>query len=111
LTDRGLRDVPGSDRERSPRVGDPAARARDRDHPRRELARLRRRPERSARKSEPVRVTEAEVEQLATLAGLSLDPADRVAVAQQLAGLLTVARLVSEFPLADDVEGAPVFRP
>ena len=61
--------------------------------------------------SASVRVTEAEVEQLAAHLGLSIAPADRLAVAQQLAGLLTVARLVSEFPLPDEVETAPVFRP
>ena len=61
--------------------------------------------------SEPVRVTEVDVEQLAALAGLSIAPADRLAVAQQLSALLTVARLVTEFPLPDDVEAAPVFCP
>lgn len=61
--------------------------------------------------SDPVRVTEAEVEQLAALVGLSIAPADRLAVAQQLSGLLTVARLVTEFPLPDEIETAPVFRP
>jgi Asp-tRNA(Asn)/Glu-tRNA(Gln) amidotransferase C subunit len=60
--------------------------------------------------SEPVRVSEAEVAQLAALIGLSIDPADRPAVAQQLGGLLAVARLVTEFPLPDEVEAAPVFR-
>ena len=60
--------------------------------------------------TEPVRVTDVEVERLAALVGLSIDPADRLGVAQQLSGLLTVARLVTEFPLPDDVEGAPVFR-
>ena len=47
----------------------------------------------------------------AVFIGLSIAPADRLAVAQQLSGLLTVARLVTEFPLPDDVEAAPVFRP
>jgi Asp-tRNA(Asn)/Glu-tRNA(Gln) amidotransferase C subunit len=61
--------------------------------------------------SEPVRVTDVEVEQLTALAGLSIAPAERLAVAQQLSGLLTVARLVTELPLPDDVEAAPVFRP
>jgi 1-carboxybiuret hydrolase subunit AtzG-like protein len=60
--------------------------------------------------TEPVRVTDVEVERLAALVGLSIDPADRLGVARQLSGLLTVARLVTEFPLPDDVEGAPVFR-
>jgi hypothetical protein len=58
-----------------------------------------------------VPVTEAEVEQLAAHLGLSIAPAERLAVAQQLGRLLTVARLVSEFPLPDEVEAAPVFRP
>ena len=61
--------------------------------------------------SDPFRVTEAEVEQLAAHVGLSIAPADRLAVAQQLSGLLAVARLVTEFPLPDEVEAAPVFRP
>jgi hypothetical protein len=61
--------------------------------------------------STPPRVTEAEVEALAALVGLSIDPAERAAVAQQLTGLLGVARLVTDFPLPDDVEVAPVFRP
>jgi Asp-tRNA(Asn)/Glu-tRNA(Gln) amidotransferase C subunit len=61
--------------------------------------------------SEPVRVTEAEVDRLAALVGLSIDPDDRAAVAQQLSGLLTTARLVTEFPLPDEIEGAAVFRP
>jgi len=60
--------------------------------------------------STPVRITEAEIEQLAERVGLSIAPADRLAVAQQLSGLLTVAQLVTEFPLPDDVEAAPVFR-
>jgi Asp-tRNA(Asn)/Glu-tRNA(Gln) amidotransferase C subunit len=59
----------------------------------------------------PVRVTEEEVEQLAAHIGLSIASADRRAVAQQLSGLLTAARLVSEFPVPDEIEPAPVFRP
>lgn len=61
--------------------------------------------------SASIRVTEAEVQALAALVGLSIAPADRAAVAQQLGGLLSVARLVTEFPLPDDVEAAPVFHP
>ena len=61
--------------------------------------------------STPVRVTETDVERLAAGVGLSIAPADRQAVAQQLSGLLTVAQLVTEFPLPDEVEVAPVFRP
>jgi hypothetical protein len=61
--------------------------------------------------SELARITEAEVETLAALVGLSIDPAYRGAVAEQLTALLGVARLVTDFPLPDDVEVAPVFRP
>ena len=61
--------------------------------------------------NEPVQVTENEVELLAAHLGLSIAPADRLAVAQLLGGLLTAARLVSEFPLPDEIEAAPVFRP
>ena len=51
------------------------------------------------------------MDRLAALVGLSIAPDDRAAVAQQLSGLLTTARLVTEFPLSDAIEGAPVFRP
>lgn len=59
----------------------------------------------------PVRITEPDVERLATLVGLPISPADLPAVAASLGVLLTVARLVTDFPLPDDVEPAPVFRP
>jgi hypothetical protein len=51
------------------------------------------------------------VERLAALAGVPIAPADLPAVAVALGVLLGAARLVSEFPLPDDVEPAPVFRP
>jgi hypothetical protein len=60
---------------------------------------------------EPARLTEADVERLAALAGVPIAPADLPAVAVALGVLLGAARLVSEFPLPDDVEPAPVFRP
>jgi hypothetical protein len=56
-------------------------------------------------------VTEADVERLAALVGLTIDPASRAAVAQNLAGLLAAARLVAEFPLPDEAEPAPRFEP
>ena len=56
-------------------------------------------------------MTENEVESVAAHLGLSIAPADRLVVAQLLGGLLTAARLVSEFPLPDEIEAAPVFRP
>jgi len=57
------------------------------------------------------RVTEADVERLAALVGLPIDPDDRAAVAAALAGLLDAATLVMEFPLPEDIHPAPVFRP
>jgi hypothetical protein len=59
----------------------------------------------------PVRTTEQDVERLATLVGLPISPAELPAVAVALGVLLTTARLVSEFPLPDDVEAAPIFHP
>jgi len=61
--------------------------------------------------SSPVRVTEADVERLAGLVGLTISPGELPAVATALGVLLAAAQLVSEFPLPDDVEAAPVFRP
>jgi hypothetical protein len=55
--------------------------------------------------------TAAEVERLAALLGLPLEPGSAAPVAAQLAGLLASARLFAEFPLPDNVEPAPVFRP
>jgi len=59
----------------------------------------------------PVRVTEADVERLAAVVGVPIHPAEIPAVATALGVLLNAAQLVSEFPLSDDVEAAPVFRP
>ena len=56
-------------------------------------------------------MTERDVQQLAALAGLPISPADLPAVSVALGVLLEVARLVTDFPLADEVEPAPVFRP
>jgi len=56
-------------------------------------------------------MTEADVERLAALLGLPLEPGSAAAIAEQLAGHLAAARLFTEFPLPDDVEPAPVFRP
>ena len=63
------------------------------------------------RVTSPKRVSEAEVERLAAVAGVPISPADLAAVAVALGVLLTAAQLVSDFPLPDDVEAAPVFRP
>ena len=59
----------------------------------------------------PIRVNESDIERLAEVAGVPISPAEAPAVAVALGVLLTAARLVSEFPLPDDGEAAPVFRP
>jgi hypothetical protein len=56
-------------------------------------------------------VTEADVERLAELIGLPIEPESRAAVAEILDTLLTAARTLAEFPLPDDAEPAPIFRP
>jgi Protein of unknown function (DUF4089) len=58
-----------------------------------------------------IRVSETAVEQLAALVGLPISPSDLPGVAVALGVLLTVAQLVTDFPLPDDVEAAPVFHP
>jgi 1-carboxybiuret hydrolase subunit AtzG-like protein len=59
----------------------------------------------------PIRVSDHDVERLAALVGLPISPSDLPNVAVALGVLLTAAQLVSDFPLPDDVEAAPVFRP
>jgi len=59
--------------------------------------------------SEPV--TAAEVQRLAEVIGLPIETEVLAAVAEQLSGLLAAARLFADFPLAEDVPPAPVFRP
>jgi 1-carboxybiuret hydrolase subunit AtzG-like protein len=58
-----------------------------------------------------IRVSESEIERLAEVAGVPISPAEVPAVAVALGVLLTAVGLVSELPLPDDVEAAPVFRP
>jgi hypothetical protein len=58
-----------------------------------------------------VDVSEADVRRLAALVGLSIAEADLPNVVVTLRLLLDTARLVTDFPLPDDVEAAPVFRP
>jgi hypothetical protein len=61
--------------------------------------------------AEPVRISEADVARLAGLVGVPISPDELPVVATALGVLLTAAQLVSEFPLPDDVDAAPVFRP
>jgi hypothetical protein len=56
-------------------------------------------------------IDDAELQRLAAAVGLTIDPALRAAVAQQLAGLLAAARIVDEFALPETIEPAPGFEP
>ena len=57
-------------------------------------------------------MTEPEdLERLAALIGLALAGEHRAGVVENFARLMTQARLVTEFPLPDEVEPAAVFRP
>lgn len=56
-------------------------------------------------------MTLADVERLAALLGLPLEPESALVVAEQLASYLAVERLLAELPLPDDVQPAPIFRP
>lgn len=53
----------------------------------------------------------AYVDHAAPLLGLALTPEQREGVIRHLTLTFTVARLVMEFPLPDDVDAAPVFEP
>jgi Protein of unknown function (DUF4089) len=56
-------------------------------------------------------VNPADVERLAALLGLPLEPDSIVVVTEYLAAYLAVAALLAELPLSDDVQPAPIFRP
>ena len=53
----------------------------------------------------------AYVDAMAALNGLDLDPARRAEVVRQLERIELMARSVTDFPLAPEVEPGPVFRP
>lgn len=53
----------------------------------------------------------AYVDETAKRVGLPIAPEHRPGVIHFTAGLLAMAALVMEFPLPDDVETGPVFRP
>ena len=54
---------------------------------------------------------EAYVVAAAALIGLTIDPAHRPGVVANLERIAQMAALVMEFPLPDEAEPAPVFRP
>lgn len=51
------------------------------------------------------------VEQMAWLLDLPLDPASRPSIIQNMETMRAIARLVTEFPLPEEIEVAPVFEP
>ena len=53
----------------------------------------------------------AYVDAAATLIGLPLDPAHRPGIVLNLERIAQMAVLVMDFPLPDEIEPAPVFRP
>jgi hypothetical protein len=53
----------------------------------------------------------AYLEQAEALLGLGIDPAYKPGIIANLQAAASLARVVLEFPLADEDEAAPVFRP
>ena len=53
----------------------------------------------------------AHVDHMARILDLEIDPAWRPTVATTLAATVKIAALVTEFPLDDNIEPAPVFEP
>ncbi|WP_017721091.1 DUF4089 domain-containing protein [Kamptonema formosum] len=51
------------------------------------------------------------VEQMARLVDLPLQPEHRAGVVENFARIQAVAKLVTEFPLPEEIEAAPVFEP
>lgn len=54
---------------------------------------------------------DAYIDRTAALLGLPLDPAHKPGVAANLGRTAAIVKLVTEFPLPDDVEPGPVWRP
>lgn len=55
--------------------------------------------------------TEAYINQVAELINLPLDPEHRPGVIENFERIVVIAKLVTEFPLPDDLEVAPIFEP
>jgi hypothetical protein len=51
------------------------------------------------------------VDHMASVLGLAIDPAHKPGVIANVARTAEIARLVTDFPLPDDVELAPTFHP
>lgn len=61
--------------------------------------------------TEPSLDAAALVDQLALLVALPLQPEHRPGVVDNFARIVSIAQLVTEFPLPDDIEIAPNFEP
>lgn len=51
------------------------------------------------------------IEQMIEILDLPLDPEYRPGVIKNFASICAIATLVTEFPLPEDIEAAPVFEP
>lgn len=51
------------------------------------------------------------VDQMSLLINLPLDPEHRPGVIENMERMIAVAKLVTEFPLPEEIEAAPVFEP
>lgn len=51
------------------------------------------------------------VDQMASLLDLPIHPEHRPSVIENFARTMAIAQLVTDFPLPDDIEAAPVFEP
>jgi Protein of unknown function (DUF4089) len=51
------------------------------------------------------------VDQMSLLINLPLDPEHRPGVIENMERIIAVAKLVTEFPLPEEIETAPVFEP
>jgi Protein of unknown function (DUF4089) len=51
------------------------------------------------------------VDQMALLIDLPLDSEHRPGVIQNMARTIAIAHLVTDFPLPDEIEAAPIFQP
>lgn len=51
------------------------------------------------------------VDTISTLVDLSIDPEHRLGVIQNFEQIMAIAKLVTEFPLPEDLEAAPIFEP
>ena len=51
------------------------------------------------------------IEQMSAMLDLPIDPEYRPSVVKNFASICAIATLVTDFPLPEDIEAAPVFEP